>query len=374
MAKKSDKIIAVVFVTFLAAMMVINFITPDRVFSQRENRYLAKRPGLSLGSIINGRFSRQFEEYITDEFFLRDRWVLVKSDVERMLLRTENNGIYFARGGYLLENYRKPGAAIEWNISRINRFAESFPNIPTFVMLAPNSVAIYPDKLPAFASVYDQIKVIQRVEQEVDSRLGFIPVYEALNRQRDEYIYFRTDHHWTMRGAYYAYQELARGMGLEPLPTSSFRVETVSTDFWGTYFSRANNRHLQSDSIEVFYPRNPIELNISFNDKEGVFDSLYFPSHLETRDQYSLFLDGNHPLAVIKTDVDNDRRLMIFKDSFAHSLIPFLASHFQEIHIIDLRFFNQNIGEYVESNGITETVFLFSVSGFSRDSTLVNFR
>jgi len=374
MTKISDKIIATTFLLFLVGMMVINIFTPDRVFSQRENRYLAKRPELTLRNVMSGRYSSRFEDYIIDEFIKRDQWVLIKSDLERLLLRTENNGIFFASDGYLFENFRRPGATLERNIGHINRFSLSFPDIPTHVVLVPNSATIYPEKLPLFASVYDQRLVLNQVQKGLSDSILFVPVHETLDQNREEYLYFRTDHHWTMRGAYYAYTQLAENLGFAPLSLWDCEIETVTDDFWGTYFSKANNRYLSSDYIEVIRPKNPVNVQIRFNDKEGVYDSLYFPKHLETRDKYSLFLDGNHPLTTITTDADNDRKLVVFKDSFAHNLIPFLAQHYQEIHIIDLRFFNNNLGQYILDHEIDQALFLYSISGFSNESTLVNFR
>lgn len=373
MRKTADKILAIAFILFLGGMMLANILTPDRVFSLRENRYLAKRPELKLSSILSGRYTRQFEDYITDEFVLRDQWVLLKSDLERMLLRRENNGIFFASGGYLLEDFRQPGSALDRNIRQINRFAQA-RDIPVHVLLAPNSVALYPDKLPPFARVYDQLQVINQIKGELDQSVQFVPVFEALNRYRDEYLYFRTDHHWTMRGAYYAYAELAEQMGLIPLGLEDFSIETAAEGFWGTYFSKANNRYLNSDYIEVLKPRNPVSVQVSFNDREGAYSSLFFPEHLLTRDKYSYFLDGNHPLTVISSDADSTSKLVVFKDSFAHALLPFLAQHYQEIHVIDLRFFTQDISRYLLEHEIDEALFLFSVSGFSSDNSLVNFR
>jgi len=372
MAKKSDKLLILTFVLFLGGMMLLNILTPDRVFSLRENRYLAKRPELSLANLISGRFTRQFEEYVTDEFALRDQWVLLKADLEMLLLRRENNGIFFASGGYLLENFQ-PGPALERNIQQLNRFAHTYPDIKTHVLLAPNSVALYPHRLPPFAKVYDQGLVVEEVKSSLDNA-KFIDVRDVLHRHREEYIYFRTDHHWTMRGAYYAYTTLARSLGLIPLSPAELETATISQDFWGTYFAKANNRYSRGDSIELLLPKTPVAVQVSFNDKAGSFNSLYFPQHLETRDQYAYFLDGNHPLTVIATENSQGGKLAVFKDSFAHALLPFLAQHYQEIHVIDLRFFNAGLGEYFQEHNIDQALFLYNVSGFSSDNSLINFR
>ncbi|MGI6365492.1 MAG: DHHW family protein [Bacillota bacterium] len=374
MTKSAEKILILAFILFLGGAMLLNLLTPDRAYSLRENRYLAKRPRFDVQNILKGRFSRQFEEYITDQFAFRDQWVLLKGDLEMLLLRRENNGIFFGRDGYLLEDFPPPGPALARNLDRINAFAQAFPHLKIHLLLTPNSVAIYPDKLPPFARVQDQAEVLERVKGELATGIEFIPVLTALQAEREQYIYFRTDHHWTVRGAYLAYRQLAAALGFQPLVPQDFESKEVAQDFWGTYYSKANNRYLKGDEIEVWLPKKPAQVEVRFNDREGSFSSLYFPHHLETRDKYAYFLDGNHPLAVISTDRAQGGKLAVIKDSFAHALLPFLAQHYQEIHVIDLRFFDADLGQYLEEQGIQQALFLYNLSSFASDSTLVNFR
>jgi hypothetical protein len=373
-AKNQPKVMMTMFVFFIAILTILNLFTPDRAYSQRENRRLTQLPTFSKDELFSGRFTRKFEDYITDQFNSRDSWVLFKGDIERLLLRTENNGIFFGRQGWLLENYRQPGSILDRNIQRVNDFQRRFPELKTSLVLVPNSVAIYPEKLPIFASPHNQRRVMDEVKGGLNPGLTFINLWQPLRDGRDEYIYFRTDHHWTMRGAYIAYLELATHLGYTPLGYDEFIIETVSKNFWGTYSARANNRYLRSDHIEVFRPKNPLSVELTFNDKPGVFTSLYFPAHLETRDKYSYFLDEIHPLAIIRTDNQNGRKLAVFKDSYAHNLLPFLAHHYQEIHVIDLRFFSTDLGTYLGEQGIDEALFLFNVSSFSSDRNMLNFR
>src|SRR5690554_6022972 len=176
MTRTAEKLLILAFILFLGGAMLLNLLTPDRAYSLRENRYLAKLPPFSVQNILKGRFSRQFEEYITDQFAFRDQWVLLKGDVELLLLRRENNGIFFGRDGYLLEDFSPPGPALARNLERINTFAQAFPHLRIHLLLAPNSVAIYPDKLPPFAQVYDQAQVLKRVEGGLVGGVELVPV------------------------------------------------------------------------------------------------------------------------------------------------------------------------------------------------------
>ena len=371
---KTSKFTIAAFAAYLFVMICYNLVTPARAFSERENRMLTSRPELILRDVLSGSFSRQFEDYITDQFAIRDKWVLLKSDIERALLRTENKGIFFGQDGYLLEHYRRPGSALNSNILRVNRFAELFPHISTSLMLVPNSVAIHHDRLPMFASPYDQRKVLGQLRQELAENILWLDIFDTLYGHRDKYIYFRTDHHWTMLGAFYAYQATAAQLGFEPYSFEDFYMETVTNDFWGTYSSRANHRGMRSDSIEVLRPRFTLELAISFKGKLDSFPSMFFPEHLETRDKFAYFLDSNHPLTVINTNVQNGRKLVVFKDSYAHVLLPFLAAHYEEIHVIDLRLFNVGLQNYVSQHNFDQALFLFNVSSFSSDRNIINLR
>ncbi|HOB34944.1 MAG: hypothetical protein GX090_01440 [Firmicutes bacterium] len=373
MQRLSDRLLITAFVLFLAAMLLLNIATVDRAFSERENRYLTRRPELSLSSVFSGRFSRRFEEYITDQFVFRDQWVFLKADVERLLLRTENNGIFLGRDGWLLENFQRPGPALARNIQGINRFADAFPDIRIHVLLAPTSAAVYPEKLPPLAAVWDQRQVLAEVAQSLRPGIAFVPVLDALRARRDEYLYFRTDHHWTMTGAYYAYRELADALGFSPLAPEEFHRETVARDFQGTYSAKANRRRIRGDALEAWRPRTPRPLTITFNDRPGSFDSLFFPRHLEGRNKYDYFLDGNHPLAVIKTSRPGGK-LAVCKDSFAHALLPFLAQHYAEIHVIDLRFFTASLEQYIRQQEIDQVLFLYGLSAFASDAGLTSFR
>lgn len=360
------------FCGFLALMFALNMFTPVREFSPRENRYLARLPRFSGEELVSGNFTRKFEEFLTDQFAGRDRWVLAKSDLERLRLMRENNGILLGRNGYLLEHYRRPGAALAGNLRRVNSFAAAFPGVKVYLLLAPNSVAIHTDKLPPFAVPYDQRLVVDQVRRGLSPSVKYVDVLPVLAAHSDQYIYFRTDHHWTMRGAYLAYRELAPCLGFEPWGLDQFKVDVVSREFQGTYAARANTRWLDWDYIEVFRPREPIAYSLTSNGE--VRQGLYQWQQLNGRDKYSFFLGGNQPLMVINSAAAGQGRLAVFKDSYAHSLLPFLANHYSEIHVIDLRYFTQPLARYIQEHQISSALFLFNIASFSADSAITRFR
>ncbi|MCK4260773.1 MAG: hypothetical protein KAX49_17485 [Halanaerobiales bacterium] len=370
MLNKANKIIIIMFVTFLISINILNLLTPDKEFSESENRRLAHLPNFTWKNIKSGRFSKKFEEYITDQFIFKDYLVAIKSDIERLILKTENNGIFFGKDGYLLEHYKKPDERLDENIDSINIFNKKMPDVSTFLLLVPNSVKIYEDMLPLFASPYDQLKTIERVKENLNPEINFVDVYETLYSKKDEYIYFKTDHHWTMRGAYYAYQILADHLRIKSFDMNDFNSKIVSDKFYGTFYSRVNNRHISPDSIEIFQQKLEKSYEVYYHDINKGTDSLYESKHLDSKDKYSVFLDGNHALVTIKTNIKNNKKIAIFKDSYAHCFIPFLANHYKEIHVIDLRYYKLDIYKYINEHQIKEVLFLYNVSTFSTDDSI----
>lgn len=370
MNKISNKIITIVFIFFLIIINILNVVIPDRQFSEFENRMLTQAPKISLNNIISGRFTKKFEEYITDQFPFRDFWVAVKSDIERLSLKTSNNGIYFCEDGYLLEDYKRTNEQLLSNINSINTFSKAVPNIKTYFLLAPNSVKVYEDKLPLFASPYNQLKTIEKVEEQLYENVNFINAYPEMINKKDEYIYFKTDHHWTMRGAYYAYKELSNKLDVKAYSINDFNSVIIDKSFYGTFYSKANNRHILPDSIEILTPKFDNKYKVEYIDTDKSSDSLYEYSHLDKKDKYSIFLDGNHALMTINTNIKNRKKLVIFKDSYAHSLIPFLVNHYEEIHVIDLRYYKLNVYDYIKQNNISEALFLYNINNFSEDESI----
>src|SRR3712207_156474 len=228
-------------------------------------------------------------------------------------------------------------------------------------------------------------------------------VYEELKNHKNEYIYYKTDHHWTTLGAYYAYEKLGDTMGYKPLQISDFNIEKVTDNFYGTLYSKGNYRDIEPDSIEIFKPKKQIDFNINYYDNKKTSGSLYEFNNLEKKDKYSVFLDGNHDLVTIKTIEKNTiyknkitkitkkksrksknkrkikleknkgikvKKLLVIKDSYAHSLVPFLTNHYDEIHMIDLRYFNDNINEYIKKNDIEDILLLYNVLTFTKESNI----
>ncbi len=358
-----------IFLLLIFGLSLGSLLTPQRVFSPRENRYLTQRPELSLQGLLSGKFMSDYEQSVTDQFPGRDAWVLLKMDLERLLHKQESKGIYFGKDDYLLERYQMDKKWLSQNANYINSFAER-TGLPTALLLAPTAIAIYPEKLPAGAPSDDQLAAWQLVQSGLSDAVNIVGVWPLLLAHKNESIYFRTDHHWTMRGAYYAYAALMQQQAKTPVPLSDLQSTIVSNNFFGTHYAKASLRHLQPDQIEVLQPQPAPVVTVHYPADNVTRDSLFDNAYLEQVDQYAYFLGGNHGLVQIHTAADNGRSLLVVKDSYAHAFIPFLTAHYEYIHVLDLRYFSLSPSQYAAEQGCDEALFLFSMTQFSSSANL----
>lgn len=362
---------AVMLIIFLLGMPVAYILLPDREFSESENRVLSEKPELSFEEVSSGRFTAGFEKYVSDQIPIRDLWINIKSGAEKLLGRKDNNGVYLGEDGYLLQMFSKPNQnIINKNVEGINSFAEANPGINKYFMLVPNSVRVLKDKLPRFAEPEDQLKYIEGVKNTLSSEVNFIDVYDTLASKKNEYIYYKTDHHWTTLGAYYGYERLGSEMGFKTNIRDFYEVERVTEEFYGTLYSKGGFRNIEPDSIELYTPKMDEDIRVWYYDTEVEEDSLYNMENLNKKDKYTVFQDGNHSLIRINTNSSSGKKLLIIKDSYANSLVPFLTDHYSEIYMVDMRFYYDDINEFIKSNGIDDALLLYNANTFFEDESI----
>ena len=368
--RRFNRMLTITLLIFLAVFSLLPAFWPDRSFSEAENRMLQQKPRLTWDNLISGKFSIAAEKYLDDQFVFRDLWVSVKSAAELVLQKKDNNGVYFGKDGYLLQ---KPAALNEEllaeNIVCVNRFAESIP-ARVYFLPAPSSVQILHDRLPRFAEPRQKLEQLYLIREQLAPDIHFIDTAAALAAHKEEYIYYKTDHHWTSRGAYYAYREAGRVMGFRPLELNDFLIEQACDDFYGTLYAKSGHRFVQPDAIELFEPKKKLSYRVKYVQEKRTAGSFYAIEHLQKKDKYAVFLDGNHPLIRITAQNDTRRKLLVVKDSYANTLVPFLANHYEEIHMIDLRHYNAPLAPYIEQYGLSEILFLYNSLSFGEDPSL----
>ena len=357
---KKNKTFFIVFISFWMILTVLNFIMPNKKISENENRMLARLPKFEVEELVNGKYVDKLNDYINDHFIFRDIWLKIKSMEEILLGKTENNGVYIGKDGYLFEKIKYTDESekkVTSLVEKINNFRKD-TNIPTYFMLIPNSIYINEEKLPKFAETFDQKKVIEKI-YGMTNNIITINTVDQLKQNKDKYIYFKTDHHMTSDGAYIVYLEFCKSANINPV--TEYTKEEVTDSFLGSFDSKAQVLGQEKDKIVVYKNSNNTEGITANYDKETT-DSIFNEEFLNKKDKYSYFLNGNNAKVVVKTKQKNGKKLLVIKDSYAHIMAQFFCQNYEEIHFIDPRYFTDSIEEYAKQNDITETLFLYNVA------------
>ena len=369
MTKAYSRFLAACFCLFLGGLLVWHVLLPDRARSETENRTLAQRPELTWSALADGSFTKAVEDYFADQFPLRDGWTGVKARAELLLGKREFNNVYLC-GDTLIAKVNPPLDGLEErNLDCVRRMAER-TEIPVYLGLIPSAAEVWREKLPAGAESWDQAAFISRAA-ELEG-VEPVDVLGALRARAEEDIFYRTDHHWTTLGAYYGYAALMEALGrgeevLEP-EAAKERDLPVSKGFQGTLYSQSGIHWLEPDSIEFWVEDRGLSVTSWRNsapEETGLYDSDY----LGEKDKYSAFLGGNQPLCVIRNEAGTGR-LMLVRDSYADSLAPFLARHFEEVHLLDLRYYRGSPAAYAQEHGVDGIVVLQSVPNLITDRNL----
>lgn len=374
MSKKYCIFITALFCAFIGVFLVANAVSPDRTFSEMENRNLEQMPTPSVETLLSGEFMKDFETYTTDQFVGRDSWIGLKSATERVLGKQENNGVYFCDQDTLITRFDQPDSQkVTDNLTYVNNFVENV-DIPVIFSLIPTQACIWADRLPEGAPNASQTDILDQAQAAVPGAT-WADLYTPLWEHKDEDIFYRTDHHWTSLGAYYGYTGLAEALGFTPVSLDTYTETIRSTEFYGTVFSSSGVRWVKPDTISTYVPDTGITVTEHSYDNKGnpieIPRSLYVESFLSVKDKYSMFLGGNQSLGVVKTPNTDKPKLLIIRDSYTDSVVPFLTPHYSEIHLIDLRYYKLSIQDYIEQNGIDQALVLYSVPNFVTDSNLL---
>ncbi|MBU3143737.1 DHHW family protein [Clostridium sp. CF012] len=367
------KSLTLIFLLFIFSVMILNIIVPDKGFSEQENRKLKSKPKFSVDNLLYNKFTSKYEKYMADQFILRNFWINVKSSAEIISGKKENNEVYLGDDKYLIAKFKRPDKDnLEEKLKAINTFSSGNKELSKYIMLVPNKIKVLQDKLPEFAPVDNQLEYINKFYSGLDKSIKTINVFDTLNKNKDKYIYYKTDHHWTSEGAYYAYLEFCKSSGITPKEASSYNIKKVNNEFYGTLYSRAGVKNIDSDAINVYLPKNPEDVLINYLEEKKKSASLYNSSSLNTKDKYSTFLGGNHPIIKISTMSNSAKKLLVIKDSYANCFIPFLTSNFRDIVVVDLRYYSDDVNTLIKDYNITDVLMLYNTNTFFEDESILN--
>ncbi len=372
--KKAFKYLpTIVFIAFIFSMTILFFALPKKEYSSSEKRYLAEFPTFSVDTFFSGDFGEDFEKYLSDHTSFRHFWVGLNSYYNYALGNPLSNGIYNCKDGYLL-NDPPVVDRLDYNVEVMAEFAKN-SKLPSAMVLAPSTGYVANDVLPNKHIIYHDDELFEKVSATLSQNdVSFIDLREEFKNAHENgtQVYYKTDHHWTSEGAYLAYYALADKLGFNANTRDMYEI-TSHSDFYGTTYSSSGFWLNEADDIEIWESgankNGDIEVTITDGDETISSSSLFFTDNLNDDDKYPVYLDGNHPYTLIKNNASkNDKKLLVIKDSFAHSLVPFLAEHYEEIIMIDMRYYKQNVSQLISENDFDQLLYIYSIDNLGSDS------
>ena len=344
MKTRISKITVILFCLFIAGFALAFLVLPGRDFSPQENRALAQAPELTAKSLFSGEFTASANEYAADQFPLRDRLLKLKSAAELALLKGKNNGVLYSRGQLAVLEFEARLSRVEstrdcdgFYADSVSALAEKYlsetlaTGLPVVTLIPPRTIDVAGED---FSRPGHGDALYEMLAKEIPTK-GFIDLLTPFREKYSagEYVVYRTDHHWTTAGAYYAYTRVMQALGREPetIPENEFDV-SESYDFSGTTAARANFPFYRRDTLSIWTLPDEDEYKVI---ADGVdIGGFYSRKHLETSDKYSVFLDGTHAVTTVtKKSGEARETLLVIRDSFGNSLIPFLARHFDIVAV-----------------------------------------
>ena len=364
------------FSLFFVGLFLLDLATPDRAYSELENTNLTQRPTLSSVSAsgLNTYFT-SYTKYVKDQVFGRDQWISLQSVVETTLFQKEQSGgillgkdhMMFPRTYGLVSSETR---TLPKNTAALESLCQRYPG-KVQVMLVPAASAVYPENVPANAPLLDEDTYLDQLSERVQAAGGrFVDVRPVLSAHKDEYLYYRTDHHWTTLGAYYAYTQLCDALGLTPFDRDAHPALTAE-HFYGTHYAKARTWNAEPDTITYYDLPNPLTIYTVTGPgqpTEGTATGLYDTDKLRVYDKYAMFLHGNNGLSRIAGD--GTGKILVLKDSFANSFAPYLTANYAAIDILDFRNYNYGLDKLIADNDYDAILVLYSFDSFKSDPYL----
>lgn len=375
--KKKDFTFVVCFVAALAIGGIVTVTAGHREYSDNENRYLTQFPKLVPEDVMTGEVQQELTDAFNDQFPGRDWLTALSTTVKKGIGMKDVGGVYLGKDHYYFEKIMNQNISRTdyfQNLRFVNRLASLSKDAEVTALLVPLPGQILKDKLPEHASLYDA-DAMYKTAKETLQNVKLVDIRKDMKEARKQQkgagvqtsgetqVYYRTDHHWTQYGAYVGYKAYTESVGRKAASYKSFDIKEFSDAFYGTLYSKALDSDAVPDTIEL--PEKLPEAEITCDGKE--IDAVYDTAKKNEKDKYAVYFGGNYGEVDIRMkNPDNDRTLVIFKDSFANSMVPFLMKDYAQIRMIDLRYFKRSVSNYMEENPADEVLVLYEMSSFAQ--------
>ena len=368
--KRSDILTCVLFCTFLAIMFALYLVLPGQSFSEKEKRVLAENPQLTWDTLASGEYGEKIETYLADHIPGRDFFVGLNAYYDLLSGRQVTKDVYLAEGDRIVE---KPvvwnDAQVQKNMKAINAFAETIGQ-KVDLMIVPSAGFYLQDSVKGLADPYTDDAIIGSIYDLAGDNVTGVDLTGVFGNVEDPgSLYYRTDHHWTSKGAYLAYQGYMQSLGREFTAQDAFTV-TTHGGFYGSTYSRSGLWLTGSENVELWDSGK--EFTVTNTETNEVHDGLFYEERLEELDKYTVYLDGNHTLVRIQNPAAAGKgKLLVIRDSYANCLGTFLAESYEEVVLIDLRYYKNPVSELLATEEFTDVLVSYSIGNFMTDANVI---
>lgn len=376
----------ILFLTPLIFLGLLNQFNDKPTISELENRALKKKPQLTAEKLFAGDYFKEFEEYFADTFILRDNFVRLSRDIKELRgFQGEDQativaygGANFAAGAQGKAGDKNQGAAsgniivlkdramyihffnpqaLELYAKAINTLEERLgEQVKVYSLIAPTQIEFVDNRKSreVSASEKQSIDYVNNLLHNVTS----VDAYGAIEKSWGEYLYFRTDHHWTALGAYRAYAALMKATGDEPVALERYDVEEIKP-FLGSMHTATLSKNLEEnpDTLQFYVPFTEHQYYVYWR-TAPVKSNLLEMANAQNKNKYGIFLGGDVPLGKIVTQVKNGKKILVIKDSYGNAFAPFLIPHYEEIYVVDPRHYKEGAVQLIRDQNIQEVLFI----------------
>lgn len=354
---------------------LLNLFWPKRTQIELENRKAAQSPAFSIEGLLDGSWQSSFAIWMQDQFVLRDQWINAQRATDEIVFqKVEEGGILIGKDQWMFTKLftvdDSTQKQLDKNVQAVSDFAAKYPGKVTF-LLAPSASVIYSEELPAGAPMVDENAMLDEIFSEIGQSADVLDLRDVFTANKDQYLYFKTDHHWTPLGAYLAYQQFCTLKGLTPFDCAARESATVE-DFQGTHYSATRLWNVENDSITYYPLENPMTIFRITGEAQyepETTENLINTEKFSTRDKYAAFLDGNNGYSVIEGNGTGS--ILVVKDSYANSFIPYLTENYVKIGVVDFRNFKYGLDSTIAQEGYDQILILYNFQTFIADTNLI---
>ena len=430
--KLSKSLLPGLFFLCLTLGMLFSLIIPLRpTYSEFEKRELASFPKFSFSALVSGSYFKDIDTWFADTFPFRERLISANSKLSELrgvgdkiyglndmavqtvpqassektteaesgnkepsettekqteptvpdqindVTQTLGGVLVIGDAGYEYCSFHQDVA--DEYVGIINKTAQQLKGVSNvYCMVVPTSMDItMSDNVRKGINSCDQSEVAKYIYDSLNTGAKSVDLYTQLRMHRDEYVYFRTDHHWTALGAYYAYAKFCETAGYKPMSLEKYEKVSYG-DFLGSFYGDTNNSSMKKNPDELIAYLPPYKSSLTFTNTQGKsfnWELVHDVSNYPISEKYNSFAGSDNPFTVIENlSKEKGKTCLVIKESFGNAMIPFLVGKYKKVYVIDYRYYKKGIITFAKQNKIDDVLFINNASAVRSDTLIERMR